>query len=222
MTLWLVFLPVIVVALMAWVVVSSSRWVVDTRISMRSDLAVAPGAQPDVDDYLRLGFSLVGSCDVTTNGHDTIFSYLLSGDRRTYAVATDQVRCLTSSFGERVMVSISHAATPIPPLELRQLVVAQGLDELVAAHEAALAVLANHGRQPDPMRPERVVPFSMEIDRISMDYILTHKIAFGFAMLGKMLNLPPRNAAAIRPDKRTASRIDRWAVSPRPPAKTSL
>ena len=221
MTLWLV-LPAMAVGLVAWVFLSSSRWVADTRISMRSDLAVAAGAQPDVDDYLGLGFSLVGSCDVTTSGHDTIFSYLLSADRRTYAVATDRVRCLTSCFGERVMVSISHAATPIPPLELRQLVATTGLVELLEAHEAALDVLASHGRQPDRMRPERVVPFSLEIDQISMDYLLTHKVKFAVAMLCHMLRLPPRNAAAIRADRRTASRIDRWAVSPRRPAKSSL
>jgi hypothetical protein len=221
MTLWLA-IPAMAAGLMAWVVLSSSKWVADTKISMRSDLAVATGAQPDVADYLRLGFSLVGSCDVTTGGHETIFSYLLSADRRTYAVATDRVRCLTSCFGERVMVSISHAATPVPPLELRQLVATTGLDELLEAHEAALEVLASNGRQPDQMPPERVVPFSMEIDRVSMDFILTHKIEFGWAMLWKALNLPPRNAAAIRADQRTASRIDRWAVSLQPPAKTSL
>jgi hypothetical protein len=219
---WRTVLPLATVAWAFWVVMSSSRWITDIRITMRSDLAVAPGAQKDVDDYLRLGFSLVGSSDVSTGGHDTIFSYLLSADRRTYAVATDQVRCVTSAFGERVMVSISHATTPVPPLELRQRVATGGLEELLAAHETALAVLAGHGVQPDPLRPERVAPFSMWIDRISMDHIVGHKVGFGLAVLSKTLSLPPRNASMITPDRRTAARIERWMMSAIPTAKSSL
>jgi hypothetical protein len=219
---WWTVLPLATVAWAFWVVLSSSRWIVDIGISMRSDLAVAPEAQQDVDDYLRRGFSLVGSSDVATGGHDTIFSYLLSADRRTYAVATDKVRCVTSAFGERVMVSISHAATPVPPLELRQRVVTRGVDELLVAHEAALAVLAGHGVQPDSLRPERVAPFSMWIDRVSMEHVVGHKVEFGLAMLWRTFSLPPRNASLIKADRRTAERIERWMVSAIPTAKSSL
>lgn len=220
MTSWWTVLPLAMVAWGFWVVLT--RWIVDIRISLRSDLAVAPGARQDVDDYLRRGFSLVGSSDVATGAHDTIFSYILSADRRTYAVATDQVRCVASAFGERVMVSISHAATPVPALELRQRVVTGGVAELLGAHEAALAVLAGHGLQPDPLRPERVAPFSMWIDRVSMDHLVGHKVGFGLAMLWRMLSLPPRNASLIKADRQTAARIERWMVSIIPTAKSSF
>jgi hypothetical protein len=219
---WWTVLPLATVAWAFWVVLSSSRWIADIGITMRSDLAVAPGARQDVDDYVRRGFSLVGSSDVATGGHDTIFSYLLSADRRTYAVATDKVRCVASAFGERVMVSISHAATPVPSLELRQRVVTGGVEDLLAAHEAALVVLAGHGLQPDPLRPERVAPLSMWIDRVSMDHLVGHKVEFGLAMLWRMLRLPPRNASPIKADRRTAARIERWMVSAIPTAKSSF
>ena len=219
---WWTVLPLATLGFLLWVVLSSSRWLVDMSISMRSDLAVAPGARKDVDDYLRRGFSLVGSSDVAIGSHATVFSYLISADRRTYAVATDQVRCVTSAFGERVMVSISHAATPVPPLELRQRVASGGVDDLLNAHEAALAVLAGDGRQPDPLRPERVLPFSLWIDRVSIDYLVEHKVEFGLAILRKILRLPPRDASLIKRDRRTAARIERWSLSVVPTAKSSL
>jgi hypothetical protein len=217
---WWTVLPLAIVAWAFWAVLS--RFLVDIGISLRSDLAVAPGARQDVDDYLRRGFAQVAASDVATGGHETIFSYLLSADGRTYAVATDKVRCVASAFGERVMVSISHAATPVPPLELRQRVVTGGVDELLGAHEAALAVLAGHGLQPDPLRPERVAPFSIWIDRVSMDHLVGHKAEFGLTMLWRMLSLPPLNASLIKADRRTAARIERWKASAIPTAKSSF
>ena len=98
----------------------------------------------------------------------------------------------------------------------------RGVGELLVAHEAALAVLAGHGLQPDPLRPERVAPFSMWIDRVSMDHLVGHKVEFGLAMLWKTLSLPPRNASLIKADRRTAAGIERWMVSAIPTAKSSF
>jgi hypothetical protein len=93
-----------------------------STLTLRGDNQVAPGARRVVEDLLRLGFQTVGSVDAHGPDYKTIFTYLVSSDRRTFAVAADRVGTFASLYGGRIMVTIDRSSTPVPSSELRQLV----------------------------------------------------------------------------------------------------
>jgi hypothetical protein len=206
-------LPLTFLAVAWWATAGNSAAIAAVRIVPRSDRAIAPGAQDDVDRYLARDYEVVGSADVSGSGFETVFTYLLSQDRFTYAVATDRVRCIASVFGDRVMVSISQVNSIVDPKELRQWVWEDSMTITMDTHAAGLGVLAAFGHQPDSLPPEDVVGFSIEIDEASKAYALAHRWEYFRSMLRGFLGLPVPNSKRLTNDERTRQRIETWASS---------
>ena len=209
---WLAGLAVIISGGLALLWRSNLKSFTSVQVTPRSDLAVADDARPFFDNYRHLGFDHVASADVRGDAFETIFAYLVSADRQTYAVVTDKLQCLASRFGQRVIVTIDHAALPTGPLQLRQMVPISDLKELGEAHQAGLAVLAAHGHQPDELVPARVLEFSMAIDGSTMKFLTTHPwLVLGQYLWGIVSRRPP-DSRRILDDDVTATRIQ--AVEP--------
>jgi len=175
----------------------------------RHDNEVAPGAQVVVDHLLRLGFQMVGSVDASGPDYKTVFTYLVSSDRRTFAVATDRVETLGSLYGDRILVTIDRASTPVPPTELRQFVPSD-LPELYDAHKQALAVISGQGHEPDHLVPSRVIERAIEHERRSLEFLGARPWwVAGQMALGVARRRPPDSARLVD-DGASASRISRW------------
>ena len=177
----------------------------------RADHEVDPGARDFVDHLLRLGFQMAGSVDAHGPGYKTIFTYLVSSDRRTFAVATDRVETLASLFGKRIFVTIDRASLPVPPLELRQLVPSD-LPELYDAHKQALAVILQQGHQPDHLIPGRVIGRAMEYEHGSIDFLGARPWWVARQVALRMIRRRPPDAERITETVESASRIARWAA----------
>ena len=183
-----------------------------STLTPSADHEVDPGAQGFVDHLFRLGFQVVGSADARGPGYSTVFTYLVSSDRRSFAVATDRVETLASLFGERILVTTDRASLPVPPMELRQLVPSD-LPELYEAHKQALSVISQQGHQPDHLIPGRVVGRALEHEQTSIEFLGARPwwIA-GQVALGVIRRRPP-DAELIADNLESASRIARWAAS---------
>ena len=175
-----------------------------------ADPEVDPGARGFVDHLLRLGFQVVGSADARGPGYSTVFTYLVSSDRRSFAVATDRVETLASLFDERIFVTIDRASLPVPPVELRQLVPSD-LPELYDAHKQALAVILEQGHQPDHLIPGKVVGRALQHEQSSIEFLGARPWwVAGQVALGVIRRRPPD---AERITEESADRIARWAAS---------
>ena len=208
-----VALPATFLAVAWWAMAGNSAALAAVAITPRSDRAVHPNAQADVDRYFARHYEVVASSDVTGEGFATVFTYLLSQDRMSYAVATDRIRCIASAFGDRVMVSISHANSIVHPRELRQWVYEDSMTLIIEAHSEALKVLADLGHLPDRLCPEEVLPFSIGVDEAAKNYALSHRWEYFRAMLLGFLGLPVPNTKRIRPDETTRKRVEAWSRS---------
>lgn len=183
-----------------------------STLTPRGDARVAPGARRVVEDLLRLGFQTVGSVDARGPDYKTVFTYLVSSDRRTFAVAADRVGTLASIYGRRIMVTIDRSSTPVPATELRQLV--QGdIGEMYEAHKDALRVISDHGQEPDHLVPARVIERAIEHERRSLEHLGDRPWWVGGQIfLGAIRRRPP-DSARIADDPATAARVESWIES---------
>ncbi|MGH8928133.1 MAG: hypothetical protein ACRDWH_07260 [Acidimicrobiia bacterium] len=183
-----------------------------SRLVPREDREVAPGARRPIDELIFLGFQSVGSADAIGPGYETTFSYLVSADRRTYAIATDRLQTLASTFGERVLVTTDRASMPVPPSELRQLI-PKDVPELYEAHKYALEVVSRSGHQPDHLVPARVIEQSHLNERRSLNYLAARPwwVAVQTA-LGVVRRQPP-DSRPITFDPESSCRIEAWLDS---------
>lgn len=191
------------------------RWVRklgQSSLVPRNDNEVVPGARRAVDQLLALGFQMVGSADAAGPGYRTIFNYLVSADRRTYAVASDRVQALASQFGDRMMVSIDRASIPVPASELRQLV-RSDIAGLYETHKAALQVLAALGHQPEHLDPSRVVERSLAEERRTIDFLTARPAWVAWQIARGVARRRPPDSRLIDGSEGTASRVERWAAS---------
>lgn len=204
----LVFLIVFVVLL---------RWrigqAIKTEITARDDQAVDPEAPWAFDRFVQYGFEPVASADVFGPNFRTIFTYLVSPDLRTYAVATDKLQCLVSRFDHRLLVSIDRASLPTLPTHLRQLVKWQRLIDLVEAHNRALGVLAGLGHKPEVLDRDTLLESALAHERISIASLAKHPWwIIGQELLGKLRRRPP-NSELITDDPESVRRIEEWAAA---------
>lgn len=193
------------------------RWRIDlaikASITARDDQAVNPEAQWAFDRFVQYGFEPVASADVFGPNFRTIFTYLVSRDLRTYAVATDKLQCLVSRFGDRLLVSIDRASLPTVPSHLRQLVKWQRLIDLVDVHNRALGVLAGLGHEPDLLDRDTLLESALAHERVSMALLAKRPWwTIGQELLGKLRRRPP-NSALITDDPESVRRIEEWAAS---------
>lgn len=183
-----------------------------SRMTPRTDHEVVPGARSAVAELLGLGFQMVGSADATGPDYRTIFNYLVSADRRSYAVATDRVQTMASQFGDRILVSIDRASTPVPATELRQLVRA-GPSGLYEAHKRGLEVLAEMGHHPDHLAPGRVMERSLQEERRTIDFLTARPWWVAAQVLRGVLRRQPPDSRPLGRDPESLARIERWAAS---------
>jgi len=183
-----------------------------STLVLRSDKQIAPGARGVVDDLTRLGFQTVGSVDARGPDYKTIFTYLVSSDRRTFAVASDRVGTLASLYGERILVTIDRSSTPVPATELRQL--ARGdIGEMYGAHKEALSVISGLGQEPDHLVPGRVVERAIEHERRSLKHLSDRPWWVAREIVLGVIRRRPPDSAPIIDDPATVSRVELWTGS---------
>lgn len=208
-TLWALPIVAIGVAVMWRIYIERLK---RSTLVLRADNQVAPGARRVVEDLLRLGFQTVGSVDARGPDYKTVFTYLVSSDRRTLAVAADRVGTLASLYGDRILVTIDRSSTPVPATELRQLVHGD-IAEMYEAHKGALEVISGRGEQPDHLVPARVIERAIEHETRSLQYLgdrpwwVARQKALG------IIRRRPPDSARISDDQATAARVDSWTGS---------
>jgi hypothetical protein len=182
-----------------------------SELTPRHDQAIADGARGPFDEFRRLGFQPVASMDARGVDYQTIFTYLVSGDRLVYAVVTDQLQTLASQFGDRVMVTMDRGALPTAPTELRQVIKTSDLSELVQAHSSALAVLASRGHQPDHLALSQILDVSVKAERNTIDLLTARPWwTLGQILVGMIRRERP-DSRRITDDAVTLGRIERWS-----------
>jgi hypothetical protein len=188
-----------------------------STLVLRADNHVAPGARRVVEDLLRLGFQTVGSVDARGPDYKTVFTYLVSSDRRTFAVAADRVGTLASLYGDRILVTIDRSSTPVPATELRQLVRGD-IGELYEAHKEALGVISDRGQEPDHLVPARVIERAIEHERRSLKHLGDRPWWVATQIVRGVIGRRPPDSARIADDSVTAARVELWSASDtRPP-----
>ncbi len=183
-----------------------------STLVLRADNHVAPGARRVVDDLLRLGFQTVGSVDARGPDYKTIFTYLVSSDRRTFAVATDRVGTLASFYGSRILVTIDRSSTPVPATELRQLSPGD-IGEMYEAHKDALEVILGRGEEPDHLVPARVIERAIEHERHSLQYLGDRPWWVARQIVSGVVRRRPPDSARITDDQATVARVESWIES---------
>jgi hypothetical protein len=183
-----------------------------STLTPRADHQVAPGARRVVEDLLRLGFQTVGSVDARGPDYKTIFTYLVSSDRRTFAVAADRVGTFASLYGGRIMVTIDRSSTPVPASELRQLVHGD-IGSMYEAHKEALDVISDKGQKPDHLVPATVVERGMEHERRSLHHLGDRPWWVGRQIFLGAIRRRPSDSARITDDPATAARVKLWIES---------
>ena len=178
-------------------------------LQTRHDLGVAEETQALLVQYRQLGFQPVGAAQARGPGFDTVFTYLLSPDRLTYAILTDQVQTFASRFGERVMVTMDRGNLPVPPLELRQVFKAD-IAGLWEHHQAALAAVASHGLHPDTLERARLADQVVRYEKFSLDFVRDRPWWTGWRVLIGVLTRrrPDSEPIGVDPD-----RIQRWTAA---------
>lgn len=179
------------------------------NLSPRRDQAIAERARGHVNELRQVGYQTVGSVDASGPGFETIFTYLLAPDKRTFAVVTDEVQTLSSQFGSRLLVTMDRASLPTPPGELRQ-VVATHLPGMIEAHERALAALEELGFAPDPLDSARLLDQAREAEERSTVYLASRPWWVGWQVLKGRLTRRRPDSALVGPDQ---DRIKRWWAS---------
>jgi hypothetical protein len=183
-----------------------------STLAPRGDNQVAPGARRVVEDLLRLGFQTVGSVDARGPDYKTVFTYLVSSDRRTFAVAADRVGTLASLYGERILVTIDRSSTPVPATELRQLV--QGdIGSMYEAHKEALGVISDLGQEPDHLVPATVIERAIEHERRSLEHLGDRPWWVGRQKALGVIRRRPPDSSRIADDQATAARVESWIES---------
>lgn len=186
-----------------------------SELTPRHDQAIADGARGAFDEFRRLGFQPVASMNAKGVDYQTIFTYLVSADRRVYVVVTDQLQTLASQFGDRVMVTMDRGALPTAPTELRQVIQTSDLSELVEAHHSALAVLASQDQQPDHLAPSRILDVSIKGERNTIDLLTARPWwTLGQVLLGMIRRERP-DSRRITEDAITLERIELWKIGTR-------
>jgi hypothetical protein len=177
------------------------------ELETRHDQGVAEEARAFLLQYRQLGFQPVSAAQARGPGFETVFTYLLSPDRLTYAILTDQVQTFASRFGERVLVTMDRGTLPVPPLELRQ-VFKTDIPGLWQHHQAALAAVAGHGLRPDPLEPARLADLVLQYEKFSLDFVRNRPWWTGWRVLIGFLT---RRRPDSEPIGANPERIQRWA-----------
>lgn len=183
-----------------------------SRLVPRTDQALAPDALSVIEGLQRLGFQIVGSADATGPGYDTVFTYLVSADRRTYAIATDRLQTLASAYGERVLVTTDRASMPVAPTELRQLI-PDDVPGLYEAHKHALDMVGRHGPPPDHLAPGRVIEQSHAYEHHSLDFLTARPWWLALQIAMGVARRQPPDSRPIVDDSESSRRIERWMSS---------
>ena len=183
-----------------------------STLVLRADNLVVPGTRRVVEHLLRLGFQTVGSVDARGPDYKTVFTYLVSSDRRTLAVAADRVGTLASLYGDKILVTIDRSSTPVPGTELRQMVHGD-IEEMYEAHKGALEVISGRGEEPDHLVPAKVIERAIEHEMRSLKYLgdrpwwVARQKALG------IIRRRPPDSARITDDPATAARVESWIES---------
>jgi hypothetical protein len=200
------------VALAGWLVLGSSRLQLDpSSVQPLESTAVDPEAAEHAAAFEALAFEQAGALSFVPAPGKTVIETLLigpEGDR--YAVVTDLVLNVVSSFGGRILVTRNSALATVPPDVLGNDLRGATPAELAAAHERALEILAARGLTPDRIRPEHLVEAHVAFERRCIEWATAgagRRVVQSFFSSGL-------GAGALDETSASGRRIDAWLAAP--------
>ena len=191
-------------------VISKVRTVSVTSLAHADrDIDPGPGKQA-VLELQRAGYDRIGAFVVPSrDGRSSPIVVLRSEDGETYAEVLGHGGChLTSSFGT-LRLSTSRRSSVVHPARVLRQRVRGGVQKVIAAHTAALGLLAARHKEPRCLSEVEI------LDEIEADTYEECRLAVGVTFVEHLV-APVRNrrkAARLDRDKRATARIEHWLES---------
>jgi len=164
---YLLFGILAAVLVVGWMALRAGRVVLDptTLRRLESD-AADPGAATSIAEFEALGFERVGALSFDPVPGKTVIANVMLGPRDDrYAVVTDLVLEVISTFGERELVTRNSASLALQEACLANELRGAAPTELAEAHKSALDILAGQGLTPDRIRTELLLESHLELER---------------------------------------------------------
>jgi hypothetical protein len=134
---------------------------------------VDPEAAGHVAAFEALGFEQVGAYAFDPVPGKTVVATVMLGPRRDeYAVVTDLVLDVISTFGPRWLLTRNSASAPLPPEYLSSDLRGAEPNELVDAHRRALEILGARGLKPDAISREHLLETQLSSERRCTEWAL--------------------------------------------------
>lgn len=191
-----------------WIALQVGRVVVDptTLRRLESD-PTDPGSAMSIAEFEALGFERIGALSVDPIPGKTVIANVMLGPRDDrYAVVTDLVLDVVSTFGERWLITRNSATVALHHECLANELRGAAPTELAEAHQSALHVLAAKGLAPDRIRTERLLEAHLELERRSLGQLEGHRLRRTFdAFFDSGLGSGPLDESPA-----SQRRIDAW------------
>ncbi len=190
-------------------VMSKLRTVAATSLA-RADRDIDPGpGKRAVLGLQRAGYERIGAFVAPSgDGRSSPIVVLRSQDGETYAEVLGHGCHLTSSFGT-LRLSTSRRSSVVHPARVLRQRVRGGVHKVIAAHAAALGLLAARHKEPRCLSEVEI------LDEIEADTYEECRLAGGITFVEHVVS-PVRNrrkAARLDRDARAPARIERWLES---------
>ncbi len=173
------------------------------------DIDAGPGGQV-VLELQRAGYERIGAFRILLDdGRSFPTVVLRSEDGATYAEVFGPGGChLTSSFGTLRLVTARNHGVVHPARFLRQREKGD-MQQVIAAHGAALGLLAGHDKEPRCLSEVEI------LDEIEADSYEVFRLAVGMTFVEHLVApvRKRREAARLDRDARAPARIERWLES---------
>jgi hypothetical protein len=174
---------------------------------------VMPKAQATVDEFEAAGFRRIGGYRVRLPLRRKMVTATVlawpGGDR--WATVTDRVWEVVSRFDERWLITTSSAIAPVPATMMRQALPRGRPAELLAAHHAALELIAARGVEPDRFSSDAEV---LDVARVHEELGIRFASKLGIkSTLGIEAHRGTEDPA-LDEDGRSRRRVDAWLVAP--------
>ena len=175
---------------------------------------VMPGAEQAVAAFESGGFRRTGAYTTEVprlqGTRRVVVSVLTGPESDRFAIATDRIAEIVSTFGDRSLLTINSGQAPLPADKLRQVVPRGSPGQLAAAHQQALGLLAERGLQPDRLTDDdAVLGAAFELERSAIAFVTG-------AAIGRGLVMRMRSDPVLRDDERSSRRVDDWLAADAP------
>jgi hypothetical protein len=155
------------VLVVGWLAFRVGRVVIDPTTLRRVDTDEAdPGTTASIAEFEALGFKRVGALAVDPVPGKTVIANLMIGPREDrYAVVTDLILDVISTFDGRLLTTANWAFVNVQPERLANVLRGATPTELADAHQTALDLLAASGLAPNRIHAEELLDAHLELER---------------------------------------------------------